>query len=440
MIIHTIYHNIYLLTAAMSSYKRKSDRGKWGEQEMIEAISKVRNKEMSLGEASLTYAIPKTTLFRRVFSKNKVAKDAKKHFGRFQKTFDDAFEKELKDYIFQMESRFFGITNIELRQMAFELAEKNKIDHNFNKNKKSAGKKWLYSFRRRHKDISIRKPEATSYARATGFNKVAVNKFFELLKDLIDTHQLDGSRIFNCDESGMKTVQQQQAKVLAKSSKRQVGSLTSQERGRNVTVICTVSACGQYVPPCLIFPRKRENPILMDNAPTAAKGFFNESGWMTGEMFCKFINHFIEFVKPTKERSVVLILDGHSSHTKNLQALDIARNNGLILLSLPPHTTHKLQPLDVGFFKPLQTYYDRYIDRWLRNHPGRTFTEYQVAEALKEAYGKAASIETASKAFENCGIWPFNPEIFNEADFAASATTDRPLDASEGIPTNFFYF
>ena len=49
-----------------------------------------------------------------------------------------------------------------------------------------------------------------------------------------------------------------------------------------------------------------------------------------------------------------------------MDVLELARSNGVILLSLLPHTTHRLQPLDVGFYKPLQTYYDRYIERWLR--------------------------------------------------------------------------
>ena len=147
----------------------------------------------------------------------------------------------------------------------------------------------------------------------------------------------------------MKTVQQTTAEVLSLSGKKQVGSITSVERGKNVTVICTVSACGQYIPPRFIFPRKRVNPILMDNAPTASNGFFNETGWMTGELFVKYLEHFAEFCRPSKDRQCLLILDGHASHTKSLEAIEYANSKGVILLSLPLHTTHKLQPLDVCF-------------------------------------------------------------------------------------------
>lgn len=199
---------------------------------MSEAIEKVNNKELSLGEASKTYNLPKATLFRRVADRNKVAKGTKKHLGRFEATFDAVFERELERYILDMESRLFGVTNMELRQLAFQLAERNKLRHNFNKTSRMAGKKWLYSFHARHRNIAIRKPEATSYARATGFNRPALQKFFTLLGDLIQKYSLDGSRIYNCDETGVKTVQQQHAKVLVKTGKHQVGSLTSAERGK----------------------------------------------------------------------------------------------------------------------------------------------------------------------------------------------------------------
>ena len=55
---------------------------------------------------------------------------------------------------------------------------------------------------------------------------------------------------------------------------------------------------------------------------------------------------------------VVLILDGHVTHTKNLVATEMAREAGVVMVSLPPHMTHRLQPLDVAFFAPFWNYYD----------------------------------------------------------------------------------
>ena len=43
----------------------------------------------------------------------------------------------------------------------------------------------------------------------------------------------------------------------------------------------------------------------------------------------------------------LLIIDGHESHV-NVEFLQYAENNNIIVLALPPHLTHHMQPLDVG--------------------------------------------------------------------------------------------
>lgn len=102
----------------MSSYKRKSSRGDWTPESMLEAVTRVRNREMTLGEASNAFGISKTTLFRRVNLKNKVVRQDEKYLGGHRRVFDASFEKDLEEYVLDMSSRLFGITNAELRQMA----------------------------------------------------------------------------------------------------------------------------------------------------------------------------------------------------------------------------------------------------------------------------------------------------------------------------------
>ena len=67
----------------------------------------------------------------------------------------------------------------------------------------------------------------------------------------------------------------------------------------------------------------------------------------------------------------------------------------MIILSLPSHCTHRLQPLDVAFFKSLNAFYDQATATWLRQHPGRPVTELEVGELFGTAYGKAATAQNA---------------------------------------------
>lgn len=418
-----------------SYYKRKTDRGKWSVQDMKMAIEKVRNGELSIRDAGDQYNVPKSTLQRRVANKNKIVNENQKYLGRFRKIFSDEQEHEITEYILEMEQRFFGITYKELRQLAFDFAHANKIPNTFNKDKRMASKKWIYGFLRRNRNISLRKPEATSYARATGFNRTAVQSFFNNLENIYEKHQLTPDRIWNVDETGVTTVQKL-SKVLAQRGKKQVGGLTSAERGVNVTVVASMSASGNFLAPAFIFPRKRIKPELMDNAPNGSPAFSQDKGWMDRDVFLQFMKYFVEQTRPSKERPILIILDGHCSHTKSLNVINFCRENGVILLCLPPHCTHKMQPLDVCYFKSFMSYYDLYLTRWLKNHCGRTFGMYQIAGAVAEAFAKASCVQTAVNGFRATGIWPFNKDIFQDWEFAPSKTTEQPMETENEMQEN----
>jgi len=60
----------------------------------------------------------------------------------------------------------------------------------------------------------------------------------------------------------------------------------------------------------------------------------------------------------------LLIMDGHTSHV-SWQFFDYCLEHNIIPLCLPPHSTHLLQPLDVGLFGPLQRNYGSVLDNWL---------------------------------------------------------------------------
>lgn len=334
-----------------------------------------------------------------------------------------------------MESRLFGLTTKEIRLLAYQLAEKNQINHPFAKENDQAGLDWMYSFMKRHPDLSIRKPEATSAARASGFNPTVVGKFYTLLSGIIDTQKLQASQIYNVNETGITCVSKTQSKIVACRGRRQVGALTSAERGQTVTVEICMCADGSFMPPMLIFPRVRSKPELIDGAPPGSWAEVHPSGWIQSDIFLKWFEKFVVFSRAAKTNRVLVLLDGHTTHTKNIALIDKARDAGVILLCFPPHCTHKLQPLDVAFMKPLSIYYCDEVKKWLREHASehRVVTHYQIASLLGKAYLKAATMTTAINGFRATGIWPLDPNHFNKSDFLASATTEIELENQENV-------
>ena len=142
-----------------------------------------RNGDMGLNQCAKQYGVPKATLKRHLDGKNKTTNGHKKLGRRTILTSD--LEEQLHDLIIDLEGRFFGMTRNDLMTLAFEVAEENGLDHPFNREKRSAGKGWYQSFLKRFPDISLRQPAATSLARATGFNRDAVSKYFGLLEDTL---------------------------------------------------------------------------------------------------------------------------------------------------------------------------------------------------------------------------------------------------------------
>ncbi|KAJ4425599.1 hypothetical protein ANN_27795 [Periplaneta americana] len=291
-------------------YKRKTEKGRWDEDEVQKALQEICDKNLSTRQAAFKYQIPHTTLLSRIHRGINYKVINK---GRYKPVLNAKMEEELKLHVIYLEKVFYGLCVTDLRRLAFEFAEINGISHPFNKTRRMAGKDWCNGFMKRQGDLSIRRPEATSLARVTGFSKESINRFFDLLKQLMDKHKFSADKIFNCDETGISTVQKPR-KIIAERGRKQVGRITSLERSRNITMLACVSALGTFIPPFLVYPRVRMNPQLLTGSMNGTVAYANPPGWMDSSLFLKFIEHLVNCVHPTKDNPILLILDGHASH------------------------------------------------------------------------------------------------------------------------------
>ena len=128
--------------------------------------------------------------------------------------------------------------------------------------------------------------------------------------------------------------------------------------------MCAFNDVGTYVPPMIVFPRIRMVERFMVGAPSLTLGCASKSGWMDTNLFVRWMEHFIDTVKPSPKEPHLLLLDGHMSH-KSFAVMDLARKNGVIMLNFPPNATHKIQPLDRVLYGPLKTYYNQECEKWM---------------------------------------------------------------------------
>ncbi|XP_036148565.1 uncharacterized protein LOC105839310 isoform X2 [Monomorium pharaonis] len=347
---------------------QRQTRRKWDPQNMAKAIEAVRNKEMGVHKASKKMHVPKSTLQRLVNMKYCSPKEAMScKIGR-SPVFNVELEKELVEYCLTMEKLFYGLTRNDLRYLALQLAIKNDIKHPFNG---MAGKKWLTYFLQRHPSLLHCKRTKTSFAGKERFNETNVNKFFDLLDAAFNEYNYPADRIFNVDALGLTVLPSKTPQIIVRKGTRQINAITLAERNSLITVISSMNAAGTFIPPMIIFPEKNNNTIniLMKGAPPSSIGDIHPSG----EQFIK-------------------------------------------IISFPPHTTHKLQPLDKSFMDPLKTYYLEQVKTWIRI-TGLPITHYNVMNLFGRAYIKCQTAQIAINGFRETGVYPPNRNVFFNANY-----------------------
>ena len=170
-----------------------------------------------------------------------------------------------------------------------------------------------------------------------------------------------------------------------------------------MTSICAMSASGQFLPPMLIFPRQRMLDQLVRGAPAQSVGFCSPNGWTDCDLFVKWLQHFVSITNASTDNPQVIILDGHNSHTF-LEAIMFAVEHGIHLITLPPHCTHTMQPLDRTYFKALTANYNAAADSWMVSNPGNRITFFQMAELFGKAFAKSSTQDKAVSGFRVCGL------------------------------------
>ena len=408
------------------NYIRQTERGKTTQDSMKEAVDKVVVQKQSMNSVAKSSGIAYSTLRKYCLIQQENA-ELDVHVGYHTATiFTKEQEQLLVQYLLRASAMYFGLCLKEVKSLAFEYGTKLEITMPISWGERGfASKDWMTNFIKRHPELTLRSPEATSLSRVTSFNRYNVNQFFDNYVKVLERTHFTPDQIWNLDETGCTTVQKPN-KVLAARGVKQVGAIVSAERGQLVTLCCAVNAMGNTIPPMFVFPRVHFNKRFLHGAPIGSICEAYPSGWMTSNTFLVFMKHFIKYSHASIDRKVLLLLDNHESHI-SVQTIELAKANGVVMLSFPPHCSHKLQPLDRSVYGPFKRYYNSACDMCMLNHPGETMTIYEIAEMVGHAFPKAMTPHNIQSGFRVSGIQPVNPDIFTDDEFLPSEVTDRPL-------------
>lgn len=236
----------------------------------------------------------------------------------------------------------------------------------------------------------------------------------------MEQYNVTPSNTYNFDEKGFLIGLSRSTKRIVSREALESGRLlgASQNGSRDfITLIASICADGTHIPPALIYQSKSgdvQDSWLEDFDSKRQLAYFASSkkGWSNGVLGLQWLQHV--FDHNTRQKAArsqrLLIIDGHSSHV-NLDFIDYADRNRILLAVLPSHLTHRLQPLDIGMFLPLATYYSQEVDQFLSDSGGLIcITKQQFWKLFYKAWERAFTEKNVRSTWEAAGIHPFSPE------------------------------
>jgi DDE superfamily endonuclease/helix-turn-helix, Psq domain len=385
-----------------------------------EAIESVKTGKLSLLESSTKYNIPYKTLHNHLKGRRGVKRSS--GFGRAT-IFSEELELTLAENIKVMTKWGFGLTKSEFLDVVQQFVEKNNMETPFKNGR--PGTKWFLRFKLKH-GLSLKQPQSVEYARKKILDPFIIYEYFDMLTEVMTKYDLldKPAQIYNLDESSFCS-DPTKDKVLGAVN--EPCSRTTYGTGKeNTTVLFACSAFGQKMPPLIVFKAKNvwdtwvaENDI--QNSDEKQEAIFpdmtyapTKNGWMETETFLKYLE--TSFIpNAVTARPLLLIYDGHSTHI-NDRVIELAVKNDIIILKLPPHSSHLLQPLDVAVFKGLKTRWEKSVGKWTRNNQGRRLPKSKFSKFISHIWTDAPE-QNIRAGFKKSGIVPVDRNVIKPKDF-----------------------
>jgi DDE superfamily endonuclease len=295
------------------------------------------------------------------------------------------------------------------------------------------GKRWAHNFIQRRPELRTRFSRRYDYQRAKCEDRKVIGEWFTLVRNMVAKYGIVDEDVYNFDETGFMMGIIFPGMVVTTSDGRGRAKLAQPGNREWATVIQGVNALGWVIPPFIILAAKYHlaNWYKECDLPADWRIATTDNGWTTNDIGLDWIKHFDYHTAPrTKGTYRLLILDGHESHHSTEFELYCQMHN-IITLCMPPHSSHLLQPLDVGCFGPLKQAYGRQIEDLMRAHINHV-SKLEFLCAFREAFFASITEKNVQGGFVGAGLVPYDPErVLSKLDVQLrTPTPTEPLVAS----------
>ena len=334
-------------------------------------------------------------------------------------------EQTIVDYVLDLDARGFPLHLPAIKDLADSLLAARHRD--------PVGPNWPRAFVKRRPELKMKFNRKYDYKRALCEDPELIQGWFRLVQNTKAKYGIQDDDMYNFDETGFMMGMHNSSAVVTASDRRSKPKSLQQGNREWVTSVVCVSAAGWAIPPFIIFQGKYHLSTWYkeESLPKDWVIAVSDNGWTTNELGVKWLEH---FDRHTKERAVgayrLLILDGHESHN-SIEFQQYCIEAKIITLCMPPHSSHLLQPLDVGCFSPLKRAYGRQAEELMRNKINH-ITKIEFLPAFEQAYSKTITKDNILGGFRGAGLVPHDPEVVTSKLDVKLRTPSPP--ATENLP------
>jgi hypothetical protein len=246
-----------------------------------------------------------------------------------------------------------------------------------------------------------------------------IEKYFRNCQIVFNEQKIDsskGSFVWNCDETGFNG-DRGKISILCRKGTRRPLKLTGNNEKINYTVHNCCNANGFFMPPFIVYKSAgRLYDNWMKGGPENAVYSTSPSGWMEKDQFSQWLEYvFVPETKKIVGNNHILLLDGHGSHV-TLKSIEICIQNNVVLVCLPAHSSHILQPLDVGVYCHVKRTWKNILDEYYSANGQKNLDKENFAPLLKKLFdsNKCFTRAHAISGFQNTGFFPLNMNNINK--------------------------
>ena len=397
------------------------------------AIAAYKNQKVkSVLHAAQIYEVPEPTLRARIKGR-KPRSEARANSHKLTVIEKDVLVKRLLD----ADKRGFSIRPEFLRGMAQILLSERTKD-----SLQTLGLNWASKFVKRHPALRTRYNRRISYQRAKQEDPKIIKQWFETVHATIQEHGIHEDDIWNLDETGFAMGLCTTSKVITATERSERPRTVIQGNREWVTIIECISSKGTHIPPMIILKGKEQQAAWYQepnlHTDMGWRLALSQNGWTTDNIGLYWLKDMFE--PHSKQLSTgakrLLILDGHSSHL-TAEFDTFCKEKAIICLCMPPHTSHLLQPLDVGVFGPLKRAYGKLVEGMMvagNNHIDKEDFLHLYPSARTAVFTQ----RNICNGFAGAGLKPFNKDrVFEKITFQLRTPTPPLIDVEGSVSSAF---